>query len=92
MATLQEVNNSVKSAHHRINELSAEVKDMRELTNAVAVTARNVEVLQGDVTEIKQDVKNITSRPGKLWDKLIGGIIGAVATGIAAAILAFILK
>ena len=92
MQTLEEVNASVKSAHHRIDGMESEIKDMRDLTTAVAVTARNVEGLQNDVTEIKADVKSITARPGKLWDILEGASIGAIAAGLVAAVLSLILK
>jgi len=92
MPTLEEVNASVKSAHHRIDGLEEEMKDMRDLTTAVAVTARNVESLQTDVTEIKSDVKSITTRPGKLWDIIEGAIVGAIAAGLVGAILTIILK
>lgn len=83
---------SAKSAHHRIDELDAEVKDIRGLTAAMARVDEKVDGLDSDVKEIKSDVKAITDRPGKFWDKLVGAIIGAFGAGIVAAILALILK
>ena len=35
-----------------------------------------VDDLRGDVEEIKSDVKDITARPGKKWDKLAAAVIG----------------
>lgn len=75
--------NSAKSAHHRIDELSEEVKDNRELTIAVATVNQKVDGLDSDVKEIKSDVKAITGRPGQWWDKLIAAGIGAVGVAIA---------
>lgn len=86
------IDQSVKSAHHRIDTLEDEVKDIRKLTEAVLVTSEKVDNLKSDVNELKGDVKAITSRPGKLWDNLASAFIGAVAAGIAAAVLALILK
>jgi TPP-dependent trihydroxycyclohexane-1,2-dione (THcHDO) dehydratase len=88
----QEALDSAKSAHRRIDGLEAEVKDIRGLTAAMARVDQKVDGLDSDVKEIKADVKVITSRPGKWWDKLVAAAIGAVGTGIVAAILAVILK
>lgn len=83
---------SGKSAHHRIDELADEVKDIRGLTAAMARVDEKVEGLDTDVKEIKADVKAITIRPGKWWDKLVAAIIGAIVAGVVAAILKLILK
>ncbi|MCY1713725.1 hypothetical protein [Caproiciproducens galactitolivorans] len=88
----QEALDSAKSAHHRIDGLESEIKDIRGLTAAMARMDTKVDGLDSDVKEIKQDVKAITGRPGKWWDKLIAAIIGAIGAGVAAAILALILK
>lgn len=90
--TAAEALSSAKSAHHRIDELDSEIKDIRGLTAAMARVDEKVDGLEGDVKEIKSDVKAISARPGKWWDKLVAAAIGAVATGIVAAILAAILR
>lgn len=83
---------SAKSAHHRIDGLEADIKDIRGLTAAMARVDQKVDGLDTDVKEIKADVKAISSRPGKWWDKLVAATIGAIGAGIAAAILALIFK
>ena len=88
----QEALDSAKSAHHRIDGLETEIKDIRGLTAAMARMDQKVDGLDSDVKEIKAEVKAITARPGKWWDKLVAAAIGAVGTGIVAAILAAILK
>ena len=88
----QEALDSAKSAHHRIDGLETEVKDIRGLTAAMSRMDEKVDGLDTDVKEIKSDVKAITSRPGKWWDKLAAGIVGAIGAGVAAAILALIIK
>ena len=84
--------NSAKSAHHRIDGLEADIKDIRGLTAAMARVDQKVDGLDTDVKEIKADVKAISSRPGKWWDKLVAAAIGAIGAGIATAILAWIFK
>lgn len=92
MATAQEALDSAKSAHKRLDGLDAEIKDIRNLTTAMGRMDEKVDNLKSDVDEIKSDVKVIAARPGQWWDKLIAAAIGAISTGIVAAILAQILK
>lgn len=97
--TARQALENAKSAHkridaveHRQDALAGEIRDVRQLTTAMARVDERVEILDGDVKEIKADVKAINSRPGKMWDKLIAAILGAVGAGLAAALLALILK
>lgn len=92
MDIAQEALDSAKSAHHRIDTLEAEVRDIRGLTAAMAAVNEKVDNLKSDMDEIKSDVKAITDRPGQWWDKLIAAIIGAIGAGIATAILTLVLK
>lgn len=88
----QEALDSAKSAHKRIDGLERKVEDIHSLTAAMARVDEKVNGLDGDVKEIKADVKAITARPGMWWDKLAAAIIGAVGVGVAAAVLALILR
>ena len=92
MDIAQEALDSAKSAHKRIDELSKEVSDIRGLTAAMGVVNEKVDNLKSDVDEIKTDVKGITGRPGRWWDRLVAAIIGAIGAGVAAAVLALILR
>lgn len=83
---------SARSAHKRIDSVEKDVRDIRQLTAAMARVDERVEGLDNDVKEIKADVKAITARPGRLWDKLIAAAVGAVATGFITAVLALVLK
>ncbi len=101
--TLGRVDDSVKSAHKRIDELdkrldskidsvSQKVDNLTTLTTAVATLQLETKDIKLDVSEIKTDLKQVTARPAKWWDKLIAAAIGACASGIIAAILTQILK
>lgn len=81
-----------KAAHNRLDRLEEEVSDLKKLTEAVAVTANNVERLQGDVTEIKDDVKALNAVPANRWNAVIGYTLAAVASGIVGIILGMIFK
>lgn len=83
---------SANLAHHRLDAVETEMKDIRSLTSAMAAVNEKVDNLKDDVIEIKADVKEITKRPMKLWDRLIAAAIGAIATGLVAAVLSLVLK
>jgi SMC interacting uncharacterized protein involved in chromosome segregation len=88
----KEALDSAKSAHHRIDELDEKVEDIRGLANAMGRMDEKIGNLKSDVDEIKTDVKSISARPGRWWDKLVAAIIGAIGAGVATAILAAIFK
>lgn len=90
--TIGKVSESVASAHKRIDAVEREVKDLRTLTLAIAKVDSKVDNIKEDVEEIKQEVQQVTARPGQWWDKLIAAALGALASGIVAAILAQVLK
>ena len=79
-------------SEHRIKDLEEDVRDIRQLTKAVAVTAENVKRLQTDVSDVKADVKALAGKPGKLWEKVAAAAVCAVATGMVAALIALIVK
>lgn len=81
-----------KSAHRRIDELAEDVSDLHKLTEAVAVTANNVERLQGDVTEIKDDVKALTAVPANRWNAAVGYVMAAVASGLVGAAIGMVVR
>ncbi|WP_050698653.1 hypothetical protein [Anaeromassilibacillus senegalensis] len=83
---------SAKSAHHRLDRLEVEVKDIHDLAAAMAATRQEITGVQEDIREIKKNVTELTKRPAAWWDKLIAAAIGAVATGIVGAVLALIFK
>ena len=51
-----------------------------------------IDNIKEDVEEIKQEVEKVTARPAQWWDKLIAAALGALASGIVAAVLTQILK
>ena len=81
-----------EAAHDRLDELTGEVKDIRSLTAVMATANQKIDNLSSDVSEMKRDIKAISNRPSQWLDKLVAAAIGAIATGLVAAILKQILK
>ena len=82
---LATVENSVKSAHKRLD-------DMNKLIESIRDVATEIKYLRDDVNKLSADIENVKNRPAKCWDKLVGAIVGAFATGLVGAGLALILK
>lgn len=82
---LAAVESSVKSAHKRLD-------DMNKLIDSIRDVATEIKYLRDDVNKLSADIENVKNRPAKFWDKLVGAIVGAFATGLVGAGLALILK
>ena len=82
MDELTKVSESVKAAHHRLDTLEQEVRDIHVLAAALGETNSDLRHLREDVKEIKADVKAAASRPAKQWDKVIAALVSAVVGAV----------
>ena len=85
---LTETESRSKSNTKRIDECEKRQDNLEELVTTVKVLADREARVEEDVGEIKNDVKSLTSKPGKRWDKLIDNILWAVVGAVLAFILA----
>lgn len=85
---LTTVEDRSKSNSHRLDELQKRQDDLDELVSTVKVLAVREENVENDVKEIKNDVKSLTSKPGKRWDNLVTQIITIIVAAVAGFILA----
>ena len=60
-----------KSNTHRLDEVEKRQDNLDKLAASVSVLAKEQEHIQGDVKEIKADVKTLAGKPAKLWDSLV---------------------
>ena len=71
---------------HRFERLEERQDNLEELTRAFSVMQNEQEHIKTDVGEIKEDVKQLVSKPAKRWDgmidKAIAIFVGAVLTFI----------
>lgn len=84
---LTEVEERAKSNSHRINEIEKRQDNLDDLVSTVKVLADREERVEGDVREIKDDVKSIKDKPAKRWDTVVTQII----TILVAAVVGFVL-
>lgn len=86
------VEESTKSAHKRIDQLEDQNKVIYKLATNMEVMAEAQKHQQCAIDEIKDNLAEINSKPGKWVDLAKSALIGAFFTGVGAAIVALLLK
>lgn len=84
---LVQVEDRSQSNTHRINELEKRQDNLDELVGTVKVLAIREENVENDVKEIKNDVKTLTAKPGKLMDNIVEKIILLLVAAVVGYIL-----
>lgn len=85
---LTEVEGRSKSNTHRLDELERRQDNLDDLVSTVKVLAVREETVENDVKEIKEDVKMLASKPGKMWDSMMEKIMLTIAAAVVGYILA----
>lgn len=76
---LQHVEDRCDHHDERIGKLEESNKALTELALSVESLATNQANMKDDVTEIKKDIKGLTSIPGKRWNSLTDKLITLLA-------------
>ena len=85
---LVKVEDRASSNSHRIDELEKRQDNLDELVTTVKVLAVREESVENDVKEIKNDVKSLTGKSGKMFDSIIEKIILLIVAAVVGFILA----
>ncbi len=99
---LAEADARSKSNTHRLDKMEEEFEALNKLATAMEVMAKKMEYqaetinrIEADVNSIGQKVDTIEKKPAKRWDglveKIVYGIVGALATALGAGLL-YLLK
>lgn len=91
-AAIAEIDSRSRSNTHRLDKMEQRQDNLDKLVTAVAGMQKDLEHTQGDVKEIKDDVKAMMETPKKRWDTVISVIITAIVSALVGAVLALILK
>lgn len=84
MAHIEE---SVKSAHRRIDELKRLTESVYELATSIKTMQINIETTQDAVTNVSNRLKVFEDKPGKRWDLIVTNGITAIVCGLIGYIL-----
>jgi peptidoglycan hydrolase CwlO-like protein len=76
-----------KSNSHRLGLVEKRQEDMTQLVTSVAAIAQKQQDMDGDVQEIKAEVKAINQKPAKRWESIVEKTILA-AVGVLVAYVA----
>ena len=72
---LTAVEQSTKSAHHRLDSLD-------KLTKSVHIIATETKAMREDVNDITERVDEIEKRPNKRYETVVGAILTALVGGL----------
>lgn len=88
MQMIIENNQSVKSAHHRLDKLEDDIGEIKELTIAVKEIAMETKATREDVNDMNSRLKTVEEKPAKNWENLLKTIGTCIATAVAGYFLA----
>ena len=91
-AAIAEIDSRSRSNTHRLDKMEQRQDNLDKLISAVAGVQKDLEHTQGDVEEIKGDVKAMMDGPRKHWSSLIRAMITGVAGALVGALMTLILK
>lgn len=97
------VEQSTKSAHHRIDAIEQNQKILMDMNASIKALTEQAQSqkedlqefkkdIKEDIDEVKNDVKELKEKPAKRWDLITTTIITALASGIIGFILSQLLK
>lgn len=89
---VQQIEDRARSNTKRLDKLEQRQDNLDKLISAVAGMQKDLEHTQGDVEEIKGDVKAMMDGPRKHWSSLIRAMITGVAGALVGALMTLILK
>ena len=78
---LTAVEDRSRGNQRRIERIEKAQEDITELVKSVASIAQKQEDMDGDMKEIKADVKSLTGKPAKRWESVVEK---ALLTAVAA--------
>lgn len=76
---------SLKSAHKRLDEIG-------ELNQSVYELAASIKVMQGNITDISGRIKTIEDKPAKRWELIVSTIITTVVGVVIGALVGYVIK
>ncbi len=85
---LTEIEQRSKSNCHRLDKAETKLADNEKMLASLSSMAQRQDNMDGDIKEIKADVKTLTSKPAKRWESVIEKVILAVVAAVVGVALA----
>ena len=71
----------------RVDEIEKRQQDMQELINSVGLLAQRMGTVEGNVKEMRGDLRSLMEKPGKRWDSVVEKTLLVVVDAVVAWIL-----
>ena len=85
---LTEVDQRSRSNVHRLDKVEEKLADNEKMLASLSAMAQRQDTMDGDIKEIKADVKTLTSKPAKRWESVVEKVILAVVAAVVGVALA----
>ena len=73
-----------KSNSHRIDKLEGKIEDISGIVTALQVMNTRMDTMDGEIKEVRKDIKELVDKPAKRWEAIVAAAIGAVVAGLIA--------
>ena len=83
---------SIKSAHHRIDNLEKLADSVKEISISVNNIAIETKALREDYIKADEKIEEIKEKPIKRYETVITALLTALCSGVAGYLLALIFK
>lgn len=84
---LKEVEQRSKSNTKRLDDHDEQLKELSNVYVALTKTNDKVDKIESDVSEMKDDLKEIKEKPGRKLDQITGYILSALIGGLIGYVL-----
>jgi seryl-tRNA synthetase len=75
---------------HRMDQIEVRQDKLDKLVASVQKLADRQESVEGDVKEIKTDVRTLLAKPGKRWDAIVDKLIWALLAAALGVLTAYL--
>ena len=75
------------SLARRLDDIEKRQQDMQELISSVGLLAQRMGTVEGNVSEIRGDIRSLMEKPGKRWDSVVEKTLLVVVGAVVAWIL-----
>ena len=73
-----------KSNSHRLDKVKAKIEDISGIVTALQVMSQRMGTMDGEIKEVRKDIKALVDKPAKRWEAIVAAAIGAIVAGLIA--------
>ena len=86
------VEESAKSAHHRLNKVEENQEILMEMNSNIRVLAEQYKNQSTKIDKVEKDVEALKKIPAKRWESIIATVITVLVGAIVGAVITIVIK